>query len=180
MNDGSMRCSKLSCLLLLVLQFIPAMQTVAGQEPWDYRKHSLIAWHDYDESTFELARSDKRALYVFVYADWCGWCRKFEVETLEQAAVRQRLARDFVTVAVDYSREPDLAVDLGAQRVPTSLLLTPDGKLLLRFYGFLSAGELEVALTSTLESWHRGEIPEEEFGNVNTCCPVRRGNAPQK
>jgi thiol:disulfide interchange protein len=167
-------------LLLLVLQFIPAMQTVARQEPWNYRQHSLIDWHDYDESAFALARAGNRALYVFIYADWCGWCRKFEKETLEQAVVRQRLARDFVAVAVDYSREPDLAVDLGAKHVPTSLLLTPNGELLLRFYGFLSADELEVALTSTLEKWRRGEIPDEEFGNVKTCCPLRRGGTPTK
>lgn len=131
-----------------------------------------IAWQPYNRAAFEEAQRTERPLFVFVYADWCPWCRQYEIETLETPQMRARLQRDFIPVAVDYDERRNLSRELGVRLVPTTLLLAPDGKKLMRFFGVLSAAELAETLDQVLALWRRGELPALDFGDIDTCCPV--------
>ncbi len=131
-----------------------------------------IDWRPYRQQVFDAAAINKRPLFVFIYADWCGWCQKYEQETLEKDPVRRRLADDYIPVAIDYEKEKELAKKLGARLVPTTILLTPQGKKLVRFFGLLNPEDLSDTLDRTLAMWRRGELPDEEFGNEETCCPL--------
>ncbi len=152
-----------------LILFIPLI-VQAGE--WDYRAQSKIQWRDYGADAFAEAKSTGKPLYVLVYADWCHWCRKFETKTLETKLIRQLLQNEMIPVAVNNDKQIEIAKKLGANLVPTSVILTPDGQRLLRFYGFLPAEELDKALRRTLLHWRKGEMPEEEFGDESTCCPV--------
>ncbi len=166
-------------MLWLVLLASPA---AAGTPPegWSYLAESRIAWRPFGDAAFVEARRLNRPLFILVFADWCHWCHKYETETLETEAVRTLLQERFIPVAVDYVRDPDTARRLGARLVPTSLVLTPDGRRLLRFYGFIGPRELAQVLDRTLARWARGEIPEEEFGDERTCCPLSGGSVQEK
>jgi len=91
--------------------------------------------------------------------------------------VRDLLEKQFVPVAVDNDRQKALGRQLGARLVPTSLILAPDGKKLLRFYGVQPAADLADTLAKTLVLWRRGELPQPDFGSADTCCPVTDDNA---
>ncbi len=145
---------------------------VANTSEWRYLEHSQIEWRQYNAAAFSEARKADKPLYVFIYANWCQWCKKLETETLETETIRSLLIRESIPVAIDYDKQAELARKLGAKLVPTNILLSPDGKKLLRFYGFLSAKDLSEVLQSVLLAWRRGELPEEEFGDESTCCPV--------
>ena len=95
---------------------------------WKYMAETSISWRAYGEAAFVEARKTNRPLFVLIFADWCEWCRKYEVEAIETAAIRKRSDRDYIPVAVDQVKQPGLARRLGAKLVPTTLLLTPDGK----------------------------------------------------
>lgn len=60
--------------------------------------------------------------------------------------------------------------------VPTSLLLTPDGKKLLRFYGFVGPKDLVETLDQVLLLWRQGKLPKRDFGDVESCCPLNSEN----
>lgn len=160
----------LTGVVLALILLIP-LATHAAE--WNYREQTKIQWRDYGEATFAEAQKTGKPLYVLVYADWCHWCKKFETETLETGLIRTLLQEKMIPVAVDNVTQPDVGRQLGARLVPTSVILTPDGQRLLRFYGFLSANELDAALRSALFRWRKGELPEEGFGDESTCCPVR-------
>lgn len=141
-------------------------------DAWTYRTQTNIDWHDYGETAFDQAAKRNRPLFILIYADWCEWCKKYELETLETKPIQDRLAKDWVPVLVDYDREPGLARKLGATLVPTTLLATPKGDKILRFHGILSAAELAENLDRMHAGWRNGELPVEEFGDQSTCCPL--------
>jgi len=141
-------------------------------EDWNYREHTQIAWRTYGSEAFAEASRTGRPLFVLVYSDLCHWCRKYELEALEQPPVRDLLEKKFIPVAVDNDQQRVLGQRLGAKLVPTTLILAPDGKKLLRFFGVQSAGDLADTLAKTLALWRRGELPQPDFGSAETCCPV--------
>ena len=147
----------------------------AAAAKWKYMAVSRIDWQPYGSAAYQEAARRSVPLFVFVYADWCRWCKKLEQETLETPRIRKWLAESYLPVAVDYDKQPKLAAKLGARLVPTVLLVSPKGEKLLRFFGFLKAADLEGTLKDTLAAWRAGELPEEtmrEFGSFETCCPL--------
>lgn len=158
---------------MAVVLLLAAWPVRAGElTGWHYLEQTRIAWRPYGEAAFAEARRVGKPLFVLVFADWCEWCRKYEVETLETDAIRERLGRDYIPVAVDHTTQRSLAKQLGAKLVPTTLLLTPEGEKLLRFYGVQPAAALADTLDRANVLWKRGEIPQPDFGDIETCCPL--------
>ncbi len=142
---------------------------------WRYMENTDIAWRAYGRGAFREAQRAARALFVLVYADWCEWCHKFETETLETPMIRDRLEEGYLPVAVDYDAQPALAKQLGVRRVPSVVLITPQGEKLARFFGFLGPEDLADTLDGVRSAWRGGGLPKEplqEFGNEETCCPL--------
>jgi thiol:disulfide interchange protein len=166
----SLRLNMFTGLVFALILFIP-LATQATE--WNYREQSKIQWRAYGEAAFAEAKAMNKPLYVLVYANWCHWCKKFETETLETELIRALLQEKMIPVAVDNVIQPKVGQQLGAKLVPTSVILTPAGQRLMRFYGFLNASELDEALRNVLLRWKKGELPAEEFGDESTCCPVR-------
>ncbi len=170
MRRGMAPIAVLAALLLAAT--VPAGAGPRPPEGWDYLAVSRIPWRRFGDAALAEARRLNRPLFVLVFANWCHWCHKYETETLETDAIRALLSSRYVPVAVDYDRAPEAARRLGARLVPTSIVLAPDGRRLLRFYGVIGPRELAEVLNRTAERWARGEIPGEEFGDERTCCPL--------
>ena len=78
---------------------------------WSYRAQSAVQWQPYGADVFKRASKTKRPLFVLVYKDDCAWCRKYETESIETAAILKRLRQDYLPVAVDAAKQPFLAQD---------------------------------------------------------------------
>lgn len=168
-----------SWVALMVFMFPQAGWSAAGADAhWDYMQVSALQWRAYDQSALRKARELKRPLFVLVYLDTCHWCRKYETETLETDGILKRLRTDYLPVAVNTANQPGLAKQLGAAMVPTTLLLTPDGRRMTKFQGFVDARDLADILDANLYRWRKGEITGEEFGDPKVCCPLDSAPAP--
>lgn len=158
--------------LLGVIAIVPVCLAGADTGEWHYLSQSALQWQPYGKAAFKLAGKSKKPLFVLVYNDRCLWCRKYETESIETDPVLRRLRQDYVPVAVDALQQPALAKALGAVAVPTTVLLTPDRRKIVKFHGFVGERDLTDILDANLLRWRKGEIPAEEFGNESTCCPV--------
>ena len=160
-------------MVLLLVGVLPIPQSWADSDHGKFHlTQSSIKWLSYDKTSFSKARTLKRPLFVLVYSETCHWCRKYETETLEADSVKNRLSRDYLPIAVDAAKQAALAKELGAFVVPTTLLLAPDGHLIVRFRGFVDVRDLNDILDANLYRWRKGEIPAEDFGSEKTCCPI--------
>jgi uncharacterized protein YyaL (SSP411 family) len=91
---------------------------------------STLPWRSWDDETFAEAKRLGRPLCVVVTAAWCRHSRAL-VELLENdPALRGRLADDYVAVAVDKDKRPDVDARLGQGGWPTLAIVDATGELL--------------------------------------------------
>lgn len=47
---------------------------------------STLTWYDMEQGIM-LAQKEKKKIFVDVYTDWCGWCKKMDASTFKDAEV---------------------------------------------------------------------------------------------
>ncbi|MBC8238724.1 MAG: thioredoxin family protein [Helicobacteraceae bacterium] len=90
--------------------------------------------HDYDKA-LELAKSQKKDVYLMVTSNDCKWCRKFEKVTLSDESTMKMLKEKFVLLVL--SRDKDVIPShIKAKRVPKHFFLNSDGELIYSILGY--------------------------------------------
>lgn len=76
----------------------------------------------------KIAKAKNQLILVDMFADWCGWCHRFEKEVFP-SAVFQEASRDLVLLRLDTEDRKEgtaMAMRFGITSLPTFLLLTHD------------------------------------------------------
>jgi len=79
--------------VLFVLFITLPLWTTAQEE-------EAVQWLDLDEA-LELQREEPRKLFIDVYTDWCGWCKKMDKTTFQEPEVAELLNEKFYPVKFD-------------------------------------------------------------------------------
>jgi thiol-disulfide isomerase/thioredoxin len=102
-----------------------------------------ISWRtDFRRAAAE-SRKQQKPLLVEVTASWCGYCHKMFKQTFSQATVADHVNSCFVPVAIDADADQKLVDTIGVQALPTTLVLSPDLRVLKKITGFQSAEQLQ-------------------------------------
>jgi len=89
-----------------------------------------------------------RPMLIFVTMPGCYHCVRMKSETYRDGPLRMRITRDFESVVVDQTEEPDWVHDKDVTLFPTTLILSHDGEVLSRMPGYVSAHDLASRLES--------------------------------
>ena len=82
-----------------------------------------------DMSTaLEQAQLENKMIYIYGESEFCGWCRKFEAESLSNERIMRILNENFILVRVDTINQRSLASSLGIRGTPTSIFTTSEGQ----------------------------------------------------
>lgn len=57
-----------------------------------------IQWKTIEQAEKEMQAHPEKPLYIDVYTDWCGYCRKMDVSTYKNAAVVEKINKDYIPV----------------------------------------------------------------------------------
>lgn len=98
---------------------------------WGAHRVEASAWSsDIDTAIAEAGEAGK-PIFVLFTADWCGACKQFESEVLENAAVQNRLEK-FVLLRMDLTDGGGAtgiaARKLGVRAIPTLLVFDSKGQ----------------------------------------------------
>ncbi len=94
-----------------------------------------IEWNDSFEAAKAKAQKEDKIIYALITSETCRWCRKLEVETLEDKKVVRTVNSKFSAVAL--TRDKDTYPPcLKAKMVPMTYFLTPEGRVLYSVPGY--------------------------------------------
>lgn len=107
---------------------------VAGQRQPLFRHASINrAW--------SVAQSSRLPMLVYVTSENCLFCEKMREETFSKPQISAGISAFTEPFMFNAVEAPELAKKLGVRAFPTTLIISPDSKLLHRIEGFVTADE---------------------------------------
>lgn len=87
-------------LLLLVAFSFVFLATTQAQK---------VTWLSFEEA-IELSNSEKnpKKIFIDVYTDWCGWCKKMDKDTFQNPDVAKYMNANFYMVKLDGEAKKDI------------------------------------------------------------------------
>jgi thioredoxin-related protein len=126
---------KRSSLLILIVGLL-AVGAPVGQAAGD-----KIDWHSY-ESGLARSKFEKKKVFLYFHAEWCGYCRDMDLKTFKDPAVIRALNRNFIPIRVDSDREQAAASMFRVKGLPDSWFLAESGDIIGHRPGFIPADQL--------------------------------------
>ena len=127
-----------------------------------------INWLSWDEAV-ELSKKEKRKIFLDVYTDWCGWCKRMDKGTFQQAHIAKYINENFYPVKFDAEQKKELkykdkvykyinngkrgyhelAAELlnGRMSFPTVVFLNEDFELIQSIMGYKTPQQFEQIAT---------------------------------
>jgi thiol-disulfide isomerase/thioredoxin len=110
-----------------------------------------LNWQRNLKVAHKLAVQQDKPIMIVFGASWCTFCRKLENETLNDKKTMAMIERDFIPVHLDFDRDEKIAKILEVERLPCTVILTPDADLLLKAEGYAEPKEFQTKLHAALE-----------------------------
>jgi thioredoxin-related protein len=127
-------------LLILMLAFL------AGGAPSALAAADTIDWHTY-ESGMARSRFEKKKVFLYFHAEWCGYCAEMDRKTFKDPAVIAALNRSFIPIRVDSDRETAVASLFRVKGLPFSVFLNDVGDKIAHVPGFIPSDQMLKILT---------------------------------
>ena len=103
------------------------------------------------QSTLDRAAAENKLVMVDFYTDWCGWCKKFDRQTLTDSRVQQSLSR-VLTIRLNAEQEGRGAANTyQVSGYPTIVFLDKHGKVIGRIDGFMEPDPFLAELSDILK-----------------------------
>ncbi len=143
--------------LILILAIVVGQPAAADDKAGKSDKAEKVTWYGFNEGLKEAARTNKK-VYVDVYTDWCGWCKKMDKEVFTHAKVAPYMSDKYIAVRLNAEgaakisyketngNESELARAFGVNSYPTALFLEPNGDLLTTLPGYVKADDFIAVL----------------------------------
>jgi thioredoxin-related protein len=162
--------------------------TTAFMFPSNAQENEKINWYTFEEAV-ELAAENPRKIFIDIYTDWCGFCKRMDAETFSNAKVAGYINRNFYPVKLNSEtrdtihfqehmfvnegeerRSPhqlSIALLQGQMSYPSTVYMNEDLELLTSVPGFMTPERIEPILLYFGED-HYLNLSWEEFNETFT------------
>lgn len=115
-------------------------------------KPAAVTWHTDIDAAWTLAKQQQRPMLIYVSAKNCSWCVRMARETLADAGLQTDVTASCIAVRLDQqTADRELLKKLGVRVYPTTLIVSPQAKILSRTDGYVTAHDLRQKLRATTE-----------------------------
>ena len=134
----------------------------------------VLQWSSLDQA-MHTAKSEKKAVFVMVYTDWCGYCHKMEATTFRDPLIISKLNSAFVPAKVNGESpkilkldkgslsETDWAQSQGVQGFPSLIVVDAKGRSVVMYPGYLTTPQTSKFLSDVGDFLRAGGI--DKLGN---------------
>lgn len=113
-----------------------------------------IKWYTWDEA-IQLSEKKPKKIFIDLYTDWCGWCKKMDQTTFKDPAVVKYMNENFYAVKFDAEQKEEVKYNnhtfkyiasgsRGVHELAYSLL---DGKLGYPSYVYLDEQQARISIS---------------------------------
>ncbi|MEM9656840.1 MAG: thioredoxin family protein, partial [Planctomycetota bacterium] len=120
---------------------VAARRPATSHEAFPYLPRTAIFHHATVQAAWQSAIARQRPLVVMFTSDHCRYCDKMLAETYGHPAIERMLATNCETVVADARIDRDLTQRMGIRAFPTSLVVSPQGKVVASVEGFVEPQE---------------------------------------
>ena len=123
-----------------------------GKEATLHEMPGEINWlTDFDAAKAKAKSDHKLVLLDFTGSDWCGYCKRMQAEIFSKPQFQDYAAKNLILVELDFPRaKPQsdevrrqnmkLASEYEIEGFPTLIVLSPEGKPVAIFPGYINGG----------------------------------------
>ena len=132
-------------------------------------------WLKTVDAAQKAAKEKKQLILVDMFAEWCGWCHRFEREVFPSEAF-QKATGDIVLLRLDTEDKKEgtqMAQKFGVTSLPTFLLLTPDMALAGMIRGYAPAPQFVQMLKEARDKHTVFEKRVKNEGTLTKDYPAR-------
>ena len=152
--------------IALISCFVCLYTTASGQVNW-------ITW----EEAQVKAQKEPRKIIVDVYTQWCGWCKKMDATTFDQAEISKYINKNFYAVKFDAEMKSEInlngkvykfvhsgasgyhelaaEITFGKLSYPTIVFLDEKFNLLQPLPGYKDAAALDMIMKYFAEDYYK-------------------------
>jgi len=141
-EDGGVKSPRLFLFAAALSLLFPSFARAEEQSDWLY---------DYNKAQEQAKANHRLLLLNFTGSDWCGWCIKFDKETLSQSQFKNYAHDNLVLVELDFPRRKSQPTEMKKQNVqlaqqyevlgfPTIVVLNSNGQKVWQFDGYFPGG----------------------------------------
>lgn len=149
----------------------------------EHQQESNVKWMTYEEAV-AASKENPKKIFIDIYTDWCGWCKKMDRETFQKPAIAKYLNENFYPVKFNAEQKEsinfaghtfnfvpngkrgyhELAAALleGKMSYPTVVFMNEEFKLLQRIPGYLDENTFDMILHYLAEE-HYTKTPWTDF-----------------
>jgi thioredoxin-related protein len=162
---------KQSLILFIILSiaiFHPCSIT-AQEKQKPAGKEGAVKWYSFEDA-YKLSKKKPKKMFIDVYTDWCGWCKKMDAETFANPTIAKYMNEHFYCVKLDAERKDTIVLDgktfvnpnptgrrsthqlaaellRGKMSYPSYVFLSDKGQMLTVVAGYQQAREFEGVLS---------------------------------
>lgn len=130
-----------------------------------------ITWlHDLQQAQ-QAARQSNRLVLAHFSASWCGPCKRMKRDVMPQPQVKQVILEHFIPVELDFDQQREIARSLEVDKIPTDLIMTPDGKVVARLQGLQPAARYSARLSQVAAEF----APKDAVAQANSAAQPTGG-----
>lgn len=101
------RIFQLGSLILAVIVFT-AFVPASTNEVAENESADKVKWYTWEEA-IAANKKKKKKIFVDVYTDWCGWCKRMDATTFSDPAVVKHMNDNFYNVKLDAEQKGDIS-----------------------------------------------------------------------
>ena len=73
------------------------------------KKEAKIKWMTVEEA-FAATQKNPKKIFIDVYTDWCGWCKKMDRDTFDKAEIAEYMNKHFYAVKFNAEQKEDIVL----------------------------------------------------------------------
>lgn len=154
---------------------VPAAKTASGAVAKPAAAPKSVQWVALEDGVKRAAASGQY-VFVTVYTDWCGYCRKLNNTTLKARPVLDELGKNFQSVRVNAESEKPVVWKgktmserevagkaWGVSGYPTMLFMSPKGEIIGSYSAYADADLMVDLLTYISSGARERRVSFEDF-----------------